>query len=100
MEAFDKCQPCRKPAPFGKGRARMPDIERPEFCRTQNKQSVHKPSEVRGEGYCGVGGVCRNGDDLGGDLSVLTFKAGGRFIAFFCKIKSYFSAETLDKGKI
>ena len=36
----------------------------------------------------------------GGDLSVLTFKAGGRFIAFFCKIKSYFSAETLDKGKI
>ena len=35
-----------------------------------------------------------------GDLSVLTFKAGGRFIAFSCKIKSYFSAETLDKGKI
>ncbi len=37
-------EPCRKPAPFGKGRARMPDVERPEFCRTQNKQSVHKPS--------------------------------------------------------
>ena len=26
-------EPCRKPAPFGKGRARMPDIERPEFCK-------------------------------------------------------------------
>ena len=40
---FDTIEPCRKPAPFGKGRARMPDVERPEFCRTQNKQSVHKP---------------------------------------------------------
>ena len=36
-------EPCRKPAPFGKGRARMPDIERPEFRRTRNQQSVHKP---------------------------------------------------------
>ena len=28
---FDTIESCRKPAPFGKGRARMPDIERPEF---------------------------------------------------------------------
>ena len=26
---------------FDKGRAWMPEVERPEFCRTQNKQSVH-----------------------------------------------------------
>ena len=44
MAIFETSEPCRKPAPFGKGRARMPDVERPEFCRTQNKQSVHKPS--------------------------------------------------------
>ena len=40
---FETSKPCRKPAPFGKGRAGMPDVERPEFCRTQNQQSVHKP---------------------------------------------------------
>ena len=27
---------------FDKGRAWMPEVERPKFCRTQNKQSVHK----------------------------------------------------------
>ena len=42
-------EPCRKPAPFGKGRARMPDIERPEFRRTRNKQSVHKPRISAGQ---------------------------------------------------
>ena len=45
------------------------------------------------------GSDSRSGNVGGGDLSVFTFKAGGRFIAFSCKIKSYFSAETLDKGK-
>ena len=29
----------------------MPEVERPKFCRTQNKQSVHVASVVvRGEG--------------------------------------------------
>ena len=27
---FETSEPCRKPAPFGKGRARMPDVERPK----------------------------------------------------------------------
>ena len=36
---------------FDKGRAWMPEVERPKFCRTQNKQSVHKARVmVRGEG--------------------------------------------------
>ena len=63
MSVFDKCEPCRKPAPFGKGRARMPDIERPEFCRTQNKQSVHKP---------------RNGDSAGLAVMAEMAQCGGR----------------------
>ena len=29
---------------FDKGRAWMPEVERPKFCRTQNKQSVHMAS--------------------------------------------------------
>ena len=42
----------------------MPEVERPEFRRMRNKQSVHKPRVlVRGEGenrvykYCGSGDV-------------------------------------------
>ena len=36
---------------FDKGRAWMPEVERPKFCRTQNKQSVHKARVlVQGEG--------------------------------------------------
>ena len=42
-------EPCRKPAPFGKGRARMPNVERPEFRRTRNQQSVHKPRISAGQ---------------------------------------------------
>ena len=33
-------------SPLFRGRARMPEVERPEFCRTQNKQSVHKTTSV------------------------------------------------------
>ena len=33
---------------FDKGRAWMPEVERPKFCRTQNKQSVHKARALCG----------------------------------------------------
>ena len=49
MNVFDKSKACRKPAPFGKGRARMPNVERPEFRRTRNQQSVHKPRISAGQ---------------------------------------------------
>ena len=43
---------------FDKGRAWMPEVERQKFCRTQNKQSVHK-ARVKAifDGQCGFGGV-------------------------------------------
>ncbi len=40
MVVFDKCELCRKPAPFGKGWASMPDIERPKF-RKDAKPTEH-----------------------------------------------------------
>ena len=43
---------------FDKGRAWMPEVERPKFCRTQNKQSVHKARVMAiFDGLCGFGGV-------------------------------------------
>ena len=47
---------CRKPAPFGKGRARMPDIERSVgFAGRETDRAFISQELVRGRGIVRVG---------------------------------------------
>jgi hypothetical protein len=49
---FETSEPCRKPAPFGKGRARMPDVERPKALHGRKANRAFISQELVLGGAC------------------------------------------------